>query len=167
MLWPDAAHVFGLQLPRLDGVGRLSGWAEYQHTGIRIYRHYDYSSGLTSGRFLLGNALGSDAHALVGGLDFAPSPSSTVALQGSWERRSHDEWTAPEEPFFHFERVEALPVERRQRVELSWAYHPFTRPIGWRVEAGAERVRNFGFEEGVHETNAALRVVLEWRPRAF
>jgi hypothetical protein len=35
------------------------------------------------------------------------------------------------------------------------------------VEAGAERVRNFGFEEGVHETNAALRVVLEWRPRAF
>jgi hypothetical protein len=165
MLWPDAAHVFGLSLPRLDGVGRVSGWGEYQHTGVRMYRHYDFSSGVTRGRFLIGSALGSDAEGVTGGLDFTPSPATTLSMEAVWERRSHDEWTAPEDPHFHFEKVEDRPTERRRRLQLAWEHRPLSPGIGWRVEAGGELVENFGFEEGREETNGALRVLLEWRPR--
>jgi hypothetical protein len=164
MLWPDAAHVFGVSLPRLDGVGRLSAWAEYQHTGLRIYRHYDYSSGVTRGRFLLGSGLGSDAHGVVGGFDFAASPAATLSLEAAWEERRHDEWTAPEDPYFHFEKVEDHPTEVRRRLQLAWDYRPLDRAFGWRVEGGIEGVKNFGFVQGDAEKNAALRVVLEWRP---
>jgi hypothetical protein len=165
MLWPDAAHVLGLTLPRLDGAGRLSAWGEYHHTGVRIYRHYDYSSGVTRGRFLLGSGLGSDAQAVTGGIDFAPSAATTLSLEAAWEGRSHHEWTAPEDPYFHFEKVEDRPTEKRRRMQLAWEHRPLSGGMGWRVEAGGERVADFGFEEGVQETNAVLRVMMEWRPR--
>lgn len=164
MLWPDAAHVAGVVLPRLDGVGKLSGWAEFQHTGIRIYRHYDFSSGLTRRRFLLGDGMGSDGHALVAGLDFGPSPSSTLSLEGAWEQLSHDEWTAPEDPYFHFEKVTDGIEERRLRARLAWDHRPLDSSLGWRVEAGLERVQNFGFQPGEPRTNGALQLGLEWAP---
>jgi hypothetical protein len=165
MLWPDAAHILGLALPRVDGSGRVSAWGEYHHTGIRMYRHYDYASGVTRGRFLLGSGLGSDAQAVVAGIDVAPSAASTFSLEGAWEERSHHEWTAPEDPYFHFEKVEAHPTERRLRAQLAWERRPLEGGFGWRAEAGGERVENFGFEAGAEETNAVLRLLLEWRPR--
>jgi hypothetical protein len=164
ILWADAAHVYGLSLPRLDGVGRVSGWAEMQHTGVRIYRHYDYRSGVTRGRFILGSALGSDALSFAGGLDWSPAPGSTLSLEVAGERRSHHEWSAPEDPLFRFERVRTNPEERRRRVQLAWDHRPLDGALGWRVEAGGERVENFGFEEGARATNGVIRLVLEWTP---
>lgn len=164
-LWADAAHVGGVTLPRLDGVGKLSGWMELQHTGVRMYRHYDFSSGVTLGRFLLGSGMGSDARAMVAGLDFAPSASSTLALEAAFEMLSHDEWTALEEPFFHFEKVSDVPEERRTRFLLAWEHRPLEAALGWRIQAGAEQVRNFGFELGESRTNAALQIAVEWSPR--
>jgi hypothetical protein len=165
MLWPDAAHVLGLQLPRLDGVARLAGWSEFHHTGVRMYRHYDYASGVTRGRFLLGSALGSDAHGVTGGIDLAPVPAHTISLAAAWERRSHHEWTAPEEPYFHFAKVADHPTETRRRLQLAWARHPPEGGLGWRVEAGVERARNFGFRAGETQNNASLRLLLEWSPK--
>jgi hypothetical protein len=162
MLWPDAAHIAGVVLPRLDGAGRLSAWAELQHNGIRIYRHYAFRSGVTRGRFLLGSGMGSDAHGIVGGLDFAPSPASTVSLEAAWERLSHDEWSAPDEPQFHFELVTDGPEEKRGRVSLAWDHRPLDRELGWQVELGLERVENFGFRTGETRNNAAVQVSLEW-----
>ena len=90
------------------------------------------------------------------------SPATTLSLEGAWEERRHDEWTAPEDPYFHFEKVEDHPTEVRRRLQLAWDYRPLTRAFGWRVEGGLESVRNFGFVQGDAERNAALRVVLEW-----
>jgi hypothetical protein len=166
MLWPDAAHLAGLVLPRLDGAGRLSGWLELQHTGIRMYRHYDFSAGVTRGRFLLGSGLGSDAHSLAVGLDFAPSAHSTLGIEAALEVLSHDEWTAPTDPYFHFEKVSDGPEERRARALLVWEHRPLTGGLGWQIGAGAERARNFGFERGERRNNAALQIAVEWLPRA-
>jgi hypothetical protein len=164
-LWPDAAHLAGVTLPRLDGAGKLSGWMELQHTGVRMYRHYDFSSGVTRGRFLLGSGLGSDARALAAGLDFAPSSSSTLSLEGAYEVLSQDEWTALVEPYFHFEKVRDRPEERRTRLLLAWEHRPLNGTLRWRVQAGAERAGNFGFEEGATRRNAVLQLGAEWVPR--
>lgn len=165
ILWPDAAHLFGIELPRLDGTGRIAAWAEYHHVGIRMYRHYDFSSGLVKGRFLLGNALGSDASAWTAGLDFVPTAGTTYSIAGAWDVRKHDEWTAVGEPGFHFEKVADRPRERRLRLRLALDHRPLTGGPGFRASLGAERVRDFGFEEGSPSTNAALHVELRWAPR--
>jgi hypothetical protein len=109
--------------------------------------------------------MGSDARALVAGLDFTPSASSTLALEAAFEVLSHDEWTAREEPFFHFEKVWDGPEERRVRVVLAWERRPLDAALGWRIQAGAEQVRNFGFELGEARRNAALQIAAEWSPR--
>jgi hypothetical protein len=164
-VWADAAHALGVTLPSLDGVGKLSGWMELQHTGVRMYRHYDFSSGVTSGRFLLGSGMGSNARAMVAGLDYAPSASSALALEAAFEMLSHDEWIARQEPFFHFEKVRDGPEERRTRILLAWERRPLDAALGWRIQAGAEQVRNFGFELGATRSNAALQLAVEWSPR--
>jgi hypothetical protein len=108
--------------------------------------------------------MGSDAQGVAGGLDFTPSASSTLSLEAAWERLSHDEWSAPTEPQFHFELVSDGPEEERQRIRLAWDHRPLDRALGWRVEAGLERVKNFGFQAGEARDNASLHVTLEWVP---
>ena len=165
ILWPDAGHVLGISFPRLDGTGRMSGWAEYQHTGLRLYRHSPFTSGVVQRRWFLGNALGPHANAVKGGLDFLPSVSSTVSLEVGWDSRSHDWWSAPEEPVFHFQKLGDAPEEERVRARLSWERRPLEGGLGWRAELGGERVTNLGFEEGEGATNAVLQVVIAWAPR--
>jgi hypothetical protein len=163
-LWTDAAHVFGVSLPRLPGAGALSGWVEYRHTGIRMYRHAQFTSGLTQEGYLVGDPLGPDAHALAAGLELWGGARSVFALEVARESRSQDAWTAEGDPF-HFVKAEDGPEEERYRVQLRWDRRLPRGGPGWRVEAGGERVESFDFQEGRDEWNALLALSVEWARR--
>ena len=130
-----------------------------------MYRHAQFTSGVTQERFLLGSALGSDAHAVTGGVDLLLSLSGKLSLEAAWDRRSLDQWGARETPTFHYEKVADGPEEERVRARLSWERRPLQAGWGWAVEAGAERVSNFAFQRGAGETNALIRARVEWVPR--
>ena len=164
MLWLDAGHVLGVSLPRLAPGSRLSGWLEYRHTGIRLYRHTQFTSGIASEGHLLGDPLGPDGQTLTGGVDLWAGTLGGFALEAAWETRSEDQWTSEGEPSY-FVKAEDGPEEERYRAWLRWERRPQEGGFGWRIEAGGERVAAFDFEPGREEWNALLGVLLEWSPR--
>src|SRR4030095_6976752 len=58
----DAAYIVGFYLPRVDVAGRVDLRMELKHTGLRFYRHGQFTSGYTENQFLLGDNLGPNAY---------------------------------------------------------------------------------------------------------
>jgi hypothetical protein len=167
VFWQDAGWIAGLSVPRLRSDGSLHLAMEYHHTGLRYYQHGQFTSGVTFGQRIIGNALGSKSNAGYTRLTWDLGALSSVSLDGAYEWRSNDQYRIQSidvaEDRWRFVRVETRPRETRARVLLTWTgeLSP-TRP---RViaELGYERVGNFAFVRGEERNNVLARLGLERR----
>jgi hypothetical protein len=163
----DAGWITGISVPRLTNDGRLQLAAEVQRTGLRYYQHVQFTSGVTLNGRIIGNALGAKANAGYARLSWDVGGTSSVSLDGAYERRSSDRYRVlvddAEDNGWRFELVESLPKETRARIALTWSGElSATRP---RVlaEIGYERVGNFAFVSGQQRDNVLGRLGLERR----
>ena len=167
VFWEDAGHVFGVSVPRLSTDGRLSGSLEYHHTGNRYYEHFQYLSGQTLQRMLIGDPLGPDAQGAYAQLGWYRTSARRLTLELAAERRSNDQymyWPVAL-PKFGWSRIQDRPKEWRGRALVSWRSMPSKRPLGAFVQAGYERVQNFNFLDGDNRNNLLARVGMEYRTR--
>ncbi|HEX9886177.1 MAG TPA: capsule assembly Wzi family protein [Longimicrobiales bacterium] len=164
ILWGDGAWNVGLFLPSLGPSGLWWLRLEGQHVGSSVYRHGQFTSGLTLDGDLLGSALGPDADGAR--LALGRDMGTVVVTTGlEFEARQNHLYTATPEPDFRVILVEERPVERRTRFVGSWTRYVDGRS-GWiQVEAGAERVTGSGFQEGEVRNNAFARLSFVHRIR--
>jgi len=162
----DAAHVAGLWLPRLDGVGRVDGRIELRHTGIRQYRHHQFTSGQVLRGRLLGDPLGPDAMGAYLALGWEPSLRHRLALDLAAEERSADEYVDVTNgaATIDFERSVAHPHERRARAVLGWEGARRGGAVRLLAQLGIERASNFGFVDRVSRTGGLARIGLTFGP---
>ena len=166
MVWEDGGWVAGVRLARLDDAGRWGLRVEGEHTGIRFYRHQDFSSGVTLERRILGSELGPDANALRVGVTWDRDPVNAFALDAAWERRSNDHYLLVVGNPYYFARTRILPKEVRRRVVGTWEHRRW-EPGSWlvRAQGGYEHVGHFAFSRTGSQHNLLARLVVEVRTR--
>jgi hypothetical protein len=166
----DAAHVVGLRAAALGPAGDWELGVEARRTGVRMYQHTDFSSGVTYERFFVGDPLGPQARGayLRAG---RRAGAGGVWLDLAAERRRNDQYVSVNEPPdpFRFELTERRPAEGRLRAMATAEARPPRVPDlrgsgALLVQLGVERVTNFAFEAGHTRTNVLGRVGLEFRP---
>lgn len=165
VLWEDAGHVVGLEMPQLAGDGRLGASVEYHHTGIRYYEHHQFTSGQTIHQALMGDPLGPDAQGLYANLDWRIAVRRRASMQLAIERRSHDEYELLPEPNFGFRRTLMRPKEWQGRMMATWELLASARQVGALVQLGYARTTNFDFVDGHAENGALGRVAVQYRFR--
>jgi len=161
----DASHVLGIWFPRLDGAGRVDGSVEVRHTGIRQFRHHQFTSGQVVRGRLLGDPLGPDARGAYLSVGWRPSTWRALALEIAAEERRADEYTdvTGGARTIDFERVLARPRERRWRGVASWS-SAFRGGAGRvRLDGGIERTLDWANVAGEHRTGGLGRVSVELR----
>ena len=163
VLWEDAGHVFGLDLPPLSPSGRLRASVEYHHTGIRYYEHQQFLSGQTVHHVLTGDPLGPDAQGGYAHLDWYKSASIRAGLHFAVERRSNDQYAYIPEPNFGFRKTEERPKEWQARVLAEVQLLPSVRQFGTFVQFGYQRTRNFDFVEGNGRNSFLGRATISYR----
>lgn len=167
--WQDAGHIAGFSLSQLGSATDWSLAGEFHHTGLRYYEHNPYTSGIAFNRTLIGDPLGPQGNAGYLRLTRDDGGASSFTLDGAIERRGGDVWgtaskgVSPHEYDFHFVRLETKPNEWRHRVMGTWTYRP---TANWRasLQAGYERVHNFGFVYGDGRNNFLASATLELLP---
>ena len=163
VLWEDAGHVFGLDLPALSPSGSLRGSLEYHHTGVRYYEHEQFLSGQTVHHVLTGDPLGPDAQGVYANLDWSSSAFSRLGLQLALERRSGDQYVFIPEPHYGFRRTYLSPREWQGRVVGTWQLLPKRNRLGALAQLGYERTRNFDFVAGDNLNGFLGRLSLQYR----
>lgn len=153
MLWEDSGHLFGLSLPRLRDDGTLALDAFYQHTGLRLYEHGQFTSGVEYREGIIGSPLGPNGRAFTGALAWRPTPARTVRLVLTGERRDASPYittTVDGTPngALKFVRVGERPVEGRARVQVAFEQGLAGRGPSLTARLGADRVTNEGFVAG-------------------
>ena len=167
VLWEDAGHVVGLSLPKINASGRAAASIEFHHTGIRYYRHEQFTSGQTLRGTLIGDPLGPDAQGAYLNMDWYASPRHRFAVQGALERRSNDqyEFLPVALPAFGFRRVASQPKEQRLRATATWRVLPRAGDLGLLAQAGLERTHNFAFLANDDQTGFLGRLAVQYRWR--
>lgn len=163
----DAAHVAGIRAAALGPDGRWELGVEGRRTGLRMYQHTDFTSGITYERFFVGDPLGPQARAAY------LRAGRRAGGGGAWldlaaERRRNDQYVSVEEPRpFRFVLTERRPAERRLRAVATWESPARGRRAAVAVlaQTGVERVTGFGFAAGTDRTDLLARVGVELRPR--
>lgn len=163
VMWEDAGHVFGVDLPSLTPSGRLRASLEYHHTGIRYYEHHQFTSGQTVHRILTGDPLGPNAQGAYVNADWNSTASRRLSVQFALERRSNDQYTNIPEPQFGFRRTTILPKEWQARVLAGWQLLPARRDFGALVQGGYQQSRNFDFLDGNQTRGFLGRLSLQYR----
>jgi hypothetical protein len=164
VFWEDAGHVFGLDLPPLTESGRLRASLEYHHTGIRYYEHHQFLSGQTLHETLTGDPLGPNGQGAYTNVDWYASVQRRLGVQFALERRSNDQYVLIPEPF-GFRKVAVLPKEWQGRILLGWHMLPERQQLGWLLQFGYERTRNFDFADGRDRSGFVGRTALQYRFR--
>jgi hypothetical protein len=159
--WEDAVWQAGLDLTGLGPEGRTDISVEWAHAGPRAHTHGQFTSGVTLGRRILGNALGPNASGVTAQLT-KNMPASRLRTTAAWERYSGDDWywaLIPGGGPWDYEWYQSAsnPAEIRWRLESE-----FTRNRGWRgletsVRLGYEHVTRFNYgTAGRHNVVAEL-----------
>ena len=165
VMWDDAGHVFGLELPSLSRSGRLRASVEYHHTGLRYYEHEQFVSGQTVHQTLTGDALGPNAQGVYGNLDWYASARRRAGIQLALERRSNDQYAYIPEPHFGFTVTDHRPKEWSARALANWQLVPESQQLGTVIQFGYERTRNFDFISAADRNGWLGRFTLEYRFR--
>jgi hypothetical protein len=165
VLWEDAGHVVGLDLPPLSPSGRLRASLEYHHTGIRYYEHHQFLSGQTLHETLTGDPLGPNAQGAYANIDWYASIHRRLGVEFALERRSDDQYVTVTEPAFGFRKVAVLPKEWQGRILAGWQLLPEPQQLGGMLQFGYERTRNFNFVRGDSRNGVLARVALQYRFR--
>ncbi|MDX1494393.1 MAG: capsule assembly Wzi family protein [Longimicrobiales bacterium] len=158
IFWQDGAWQWGLWFPRLDSEGRFDLRAEFVHSGYRMHRHGQFTSGRTLDRRLLG--LG-DVNTDGGFVEVGTNrPGVRASLQLGVENRRADVWANRYRSDGELDvmvKVEDRPDELYLRALASVAFYA----EGGReleVEAGLARVTDSRFQAGATRHDALLRV---------
>jgi hypothetical protein len=93
MLREDSGHLLGVSVARLRADGTLSLDVRGHDTSLRLYRHYQFTSGLTYRDQVIGDPLGPNARALYGTLTWRPALTLAVDLELAAEERDPSLWT--------------------------------------------------------------------------
>ena len=152
----DSGYLAGIYVPRVDRTGRFDFSFEYQYSGVRLYRHSQFLTGLTFDRLFWGNILGPEGRAGYVELNWDATYSNTLSLNAAYEGRSNDAYVSigPDRT----RKVRSLPQERRYRVVGSWTHRPLRQSFLIRMLAGYERVNTFDFELGSNHGGAIAQV---------
>jgi hypothetical protein len=140
----DASHVLGIRLPRVTTDGRVDATLELRHTGIRQYRHHQFTSGHTLRGMLLGDPLGPDARGGYLSVGWSPSTWSRVSLDLAREERRGDEYedVTGGARTIDFERTLARPAERRTRGVAGWEAALRDGALRLVMQVGIEAISN-------------------------
>ncbi len=154
--WQDAGYIFGINLPRITDTGNVDLRLEYHKTGLRMYRHTVFTSGITLNQYLIGDNLGPDAFGvyLVSNWDY--DPQNLFTFRGAFESRSSDVWGNNSDSrgiIGNFFVVQNNPSENRYRVTTQWLHRFEDWPVKFKANIGYEFVQNFGFIEGETKNN--------------
>jgi hypothetical protein len=149
-LWEDAGYVVGMTAPVVYSDGRLTLAAEAHHTGLRMYRHGDFTSGVATRGRLIGNPLGPNANAGYLRLSLDRGFGTTWEVDGAYEFRSGRRYITSGgigEETLVFHLTGRQPAEYRRRLvvrgrDLVANRYPFARDLRTLGEAGVEWVRN-------------------------
>lgn len=150
VLAEDTGHLIGVSIAQLRADGSLSLDVRGHDTSLRLYRHYQFTSGLTYRDQVIGDPLGPNARGVYGTLAWRPQLPLAFALEVAAEERDPSLWTAtsegPEQRNWRFIRVSRGIIERRQRALLGVRTLPLGPGVAALARGGAEVVRNEGFE---------------------
>lgn len=149
----DSGYVAGVYLPRVTNDGRVDLRLEYHRTGIRFYRHSQFTSGYVLNSNIIGDNLGPDGNAGYFWVNWDINQENLIEFHGAVEWRSNDQYIAFGEPNFRFEKVTVLPKEQRYRMMNSWQHRMKDLPLSFLLQLGYERVENFNFVEGSNLNN--------------
>lgn len=165
ILWEDAGHVFGIAAPSLGVSGETSVRAEFHHTGIRYYEHYQFRTGQTLDQVLTGDALGPDALGAYVDATRAIDSRHSLSAQLAWEHRSNDQYIGVGGPdgSLSFKETQSRPKETRYRAVISYGSQPAAGSLGVVGQIGIERIFNFGFVNGVNRWGSLGRLGLQYR----
>lgn len=156
----DSGYVAGAYLPRVTGDGRVDLRLEYHRTGIRFYRHNQFTSGYALNSNIIGDNLGPDGNAGYFWVNWDINPENLIEFHGAVERRSNDQYISFGEPNFRFEKVAVLPKEQRYRIVPSWQHRVQGLPMWLVFQLGYERVQNFNFVSGNNRNNFLGRLFI-------
>ena len=162
----DAAHLFGIWLPRIDRAGRVDAVLELRRTGIRHYRHHQFTSGQILRGELLGDPLGPDAQGAFLTTSWSTSPWGRASVELATEERRGDEYTdvTGGASTIDFARSRSRPVERRGRIVLGVETARRSGAVRMLLQAGVERSTNWNFVDGDTRTGALARVSVSLHP---
>lgn len=165
-LTEDAAHIVGVWFPRLDRAGRVDAVLELRRTGIRHYRHHQFTSGQILRGELLGDPLGPDAQGAFLTTSWSTGPWSRVSVELAAEERRGDEYTdvTGGARTIDFERSLARPIERRGRVVIGVETARRSGAILMLLQAGLERTANWDFIDGRSRTGGLARLSVSLYP---
>lgn len=159
-LWQDVGYQFGLYLPRLTNSGNVDFRFDYQRTGVRFYRHGQFTSGWTLNRFIMGNDLGPNAFGLYATARWDINPQNLLSFQAAFENRSSDIWAidtvvinGKTNLVGDFFKVVDNPDERRYRLVSEWQHRLLNDAMLLRLRAGYERATAFNFVAGNDRNN--------------
>lgn len=147
-LWQDTGHLLGLTLDRLRHDGTLALDAEVHHTSLRLYEHYQFTSGVTYRGQILGDPLGPNAYAVYGTLRWRPRADTRLALELAAEARDASRWgnDAPDPATqIDFVKLGSGVIEHRGRALVRVSRAALGPGLIWTVRAGGDRVVNENF----------------------
>lgn len=143
-LWHNAAWTGGVRVMGLGEDARTDVWVEGSHAGVLAYTHYQFTSGMTLDRRVLGSPLGPLGTGWEGGLRWSGS-ENVLQFVGTWERYAGDT--------YHSEgairvRTADNPDEIRLRATADWT-RTSNGATGLRtqVKLGYEHVTRFNFTD--------------------
>jgi hypothetical protein len=157
----DSGWLIGASAPRLDAAGRFDASIEYHVSGIRLYRHHQFLTGLAADHRVLGAVLGPEGRGVYGELGWEATPAHRVLVQLAYEDRAYDDYV--ELPNDRRTKVLDRPHERRYRAATTWTWRPDTRPFALRGMVGYERVDGFAFDSAQSRDNFVVEARVEWR----
>lgn len=145
----DALWMVGAEARGLGGEGRWDVDVAWRHAGARVHTHYQFTSGVTASRRVLGDPLGPNAAAWTGAVTWT-GPGSRIRVEGSWERYSGDDFAwdvvgASSSPWY---RVADNPDEVRSRLVVDYLDLTGWKGVRTSIRAGYEHVSRFGYGPG-------------------
>lgn len=153
ILRDDATHTLDLRWARLRADGSLALALTGQRTGIRMYQHTPFVSGVTYQRRIIGTPLGPHATGLGAELTWRPRPFDALTLEVAAEGRDASLYRTlvdgADAQNFRFDLVESRPVERRLRLAVSAARATVGPGIALDARLGIERAGNYAFQQGL------------------
>jgi hypothetical protein len=152
VLRDDAGHLLDVRFARLRADGALALALTAQRTGIRMYEHGQFTSGVTYRDGIVGAPLGPHAQAFGATLTWRPGVFDALSAAAEYEARDPSVYetvtTGADAQGFRFRLVEARPVERRLRLGVTAQRGLPGRGTSLQARLGGERVGNYAFAAG-------------------
>lgn len=151
----DSALMGGVYLGRLTNSGRADLRMEYHRTGPILYRHSQFTSGLTLNGFILGDNLGPNAQGFYLTSNFDINQQNLLTFDQAIELRSGDIWSQNGDGHStpQFVVTQNNPSENRYRTTVSWLHRMESKLFLLKTKVGYEFVQNFNFMNSKNRNN--------------